>query len=273
MKKQTVFTLIELLVVISIIATLAAMLLPALGKAREKGKSASCINNLKQLALGATLYANDNDDYLSAITNAASCCGGNQWIGTGTGMRRINLKGEGLITRYLGESMNSKICPQVHADVMARYNTNLNANGFSGTSGQDPFACRGGGYGMNINVGWSTSPANYMRTQLSQVIGSATKVLFADTFHSTGYIDRLYVPLEIGVRASWDNNGNSTHFRHTGLANLAFVDGHVGSERPTELGTSEFELTNNIGYALKPINYCLSRVQEDRCNDYYAGNN
>jgi len=63
-RPEEAFTLIELLVVIAIIAILAALLLPALSAAKEKSRRAACLNNLRQLSLAATLYADDNRERL-----------------------------------------------------------------------------------------------------------------------------------------------------------------------------------------------------------------
>jgi len=70
------FTLIELLVVIAIIAILMAMLMPVFNKAREQGKRASCLSNLRQLQLAWSVYADENDD---KIVNGEAAGGGDGW--------------------------------------------------------------------------------------------------------------------------------------------------------------------------------------------------
>jgi len=85
--KRRGFTLIELLVVIAIVAILAAMLMPVLAAARQRGAMARCLNNLKQLGTAFQLYASDNDGRFPSSGNTGKsnanfcgCQGASRWV-------------------------------------------------------------------------------------------------------------------------------------------------------------------------------------------------
>ena len=232
-RKQYCFTLIELLVVIAIIAILAAILLPALNSARERGRAASCINNLKQFGNALPMYVEDNDGY--------NCWGSTkEWDGCRVGFHM-----------FLGVYMGANKTHNGHVAVND-WDNKLVANQ------NEIFLCPSVPLEENpIEGGWAiTYWANSTYNENSYAKASDPRCIFGEDGCGKPYkYNRIKNPSSILGIAEGGNKSDGrkatsitqcfawyyavenklTHFpgRHNGMDNLMYLDSHVGSEKWT----------------------------------------
>jgi len=231
----------ELLVVIGIISMLMAILLPAMGKARQQGERIVCLNNIRQMAIAAHSYAQTNNDYYpiaqyrqkAGSVKFEYCWDFTTITDLSTHKKRVV---PGLL--WQGRTIEKvQQCPSF------RGASNTADEPYSGYNYNTSYIGHGGGEGVSANYTGQIktiagAPAWYevvMPVRIYQVRRPSQCALFGDggEYNYSGKVNKF-------MRAPWpwdgdiDNSlkaGGTQGFRHGGKTNVAWCDGHVDSQK------------------------------------------
>jgi prepilin-type N-terminal cleavage/methylation domain-containing protein/prepilin-type processing-associated H-X9-DG protein len=210
MQKKQVFTLIELLIVIAIIAILASMLLPALGKARQKGQAIKCASNMKQVAMANIFYAGDFDDY--AVAEYYDYFGLPSRVTWVYFLRSTN--------KYIPVKGPKIGTPDPDSLLACPAERNSVSSGYPSTN-----------FGMTCTMDDAVGDAQYDSRSGKKVwrMDPTKSLIKTGSITQSSAVGMLSDTIVNSYRFSLDNTTYLPAFRHLGSINIAYWDGHVGS--------------------------------------------